>query len=180
MDKFIAEIVANAVKAKEKDPDGSNDTWYAQVIADDATFDKVRLTALANALVDYDKALKGARARAISYLWKICRTDIAFTKPNRQKLTDSEDIEKLPSVYDVIPELHLDVDFSNSNIGQDINGNVTGGFRFNWRLDVNTNSPFHIYLPLEVKYSYANEEPDTPITVWAIITVKLTEANTTN
>lgn len=180
-EQFIAEIVANAVKAKEKDPDCSDDTWYAQVIADDATTDKDKLTTLANALVGYDEAVIVAKANARLYLLKMCRTDVAFTKPNRQKLTDSEDIEELPTIYEVDPTLSLEVDFSDSNIGQDINGNVTGGFRFIiWRLNDNTNSPFHIYLPLEVKYSYANEEPDTPITVWAIITFKLTEANTTN
>lgn len=127
--------------------------------------------------IDYCGIEVGISDVAKSNLRGMCHTDIELLPSQRQKLTNSAAIVNLPTVSNSVPDdFNMQVG-SVSNIGQDDNGNVTGGFSFKLIINnMNTNQPFHIYLPLEVKYFHVT----APITVWAIITYMPSQGNTTN
>jgi len=184
------EVIDRYAKATA-DPSG---LWYNQVKADDEKKDAngndvdELIDALVNALLarDANEALgNNYDAMAVKWIRDNCRTDLGET--NRTYLKDNfAAIEKLPTVNTVSPtRLQFELDFVKKyvtvapELGQDANGALTGGFGFKYtNTGNNTNEAFHIYIPLEVTYSYANQSPAAPIRFWACIEVNSTQGNT--
>jgi hypothetical protein len=177
----------------------TDELWYNVVLDDAAEFEadgttpnadrNAKIDQLVNALLSRDAiAAMGENYSAMAENWLLnnCRTDLGFSgAENRQLKTKRSDIEALPTVFKVSPtDLDLQLDFENakfpSTIYQDANGVIQGSFLFKYtNNNNNTNLPFHIYIPLEVTYFYANKTPAAPIIVWAAIEVQSSKANET-
>jgi len=61
-----------------------------------------------------------------------------------------------------------------TNITVDATGAINGSVPFEYNNNNDVNGQFHIYVPFEVTYNYLDRAPATPVTVWAIVTIKTT------
>jgi hypothetical protein len=178
--RFVQRSIFESLMANNSTGDNSYLKRYETALANG------NLKKLADAIVDWYKKAQiasgeaSADAAAEEYLLSICRTDLGFSgEDNRKVVYKASEIEKLPSILTVAPtDLELDVyDFTACT--DDTNGGIKGSFKFQYtNNNGNTNTPFHIYIPLEVTYYYANEAPAAPVKVWAVIEVTASKDNT--
>ena len=126
-------------------------------------------------------AEKAANADYMAVLKKYLRTDLGEAgADNRKALFKTSLIEKLPTVAVAAPD-DLDILITDFGTLKDKDkGGIDGTFKFIYQNNnTNTNYPFHVYIPMEVTYYYANETPAKPILVFACIEVLSSKDNET-